>query len=297
LVDGGDRNVQVAVAEDWQVRGLEPEDAVAHFDTLDGRTLVEPSNRVWLYAPRFGSVRKVFSLVQDEQTDRISDVHRLVVPVRCEDIAEAATSKQEIQPGRNIGARPAVIYKGRQRDGALVLALGLRSFHNDFKPYENLQIIRQGVVEGAESAYLAKGVAAAITWSHDKAVQVVLDRQMAAEDVSDRAAWTIYTVDQPPPCPRLRLVKVASTQFAEPGDTIDFTLRFDNVGNQPIGNVTILDDLTTRLEYVPDSAQSSLEATFRAEPNGAGSQVLRWEIKDPLPAGQGGVIRFRCRVR
>ena len=38
------------------------------------------------------------------------------------------------------------------------------------------------------------------------------------------------------------------TQFANPGDEVDFTLRFDNVGNQPIGNVTIVDDLTGRLE-------------------------------------------------
>ena len=61
--------------------------------------------------------------------------------------------------------------------------------------------------------------------------------------------------------------------------------------------MTILDNLTTRLEYVPDSAQSSLEATSAPSPTSAGSQVLRWEIKDPLPAGQGGVVRFRCRVR
>jgi hypothetical protein len=27
------------------------------------------------------------------------------------------------------------------------------------------------------------------------------------------------------------------------------------------------------------------------------SQTLRWEIKDPLKVGQGGNIRFKCRVQ
>ena len=57
--------------------------------------------------------------------------------------------------------------------------------------------------------------------------------------------------------PKLRIIKVASTQTAIPGETVDFTLRVDNIGTQVVGNAVILDSLTTRLEYVPDSAQSS----------------------------------------
>ncbi|HOM17500.1 MAG TPA: DUF11 domain-containing protein, partial [Thermoguttaceae bacterium] len=63
------------------------------------------------------------------------------------------------------------------------------------------------------------------------------------------------------------------------------------------GNVTILDNLSGRLEYVADSAQCSLKAQFTAQPNEAGSQLLRWELAQPLKPGEGGVIRFRCRVR
>ena len=50
-----------------QILGLKMEDTVAHFDTLDGRTVVEPSNEVCLYSPRFGAVRQVVSLVADEE--------------------------------------------------------------------------------------------------------------------------------------------------------------------------------------------------------------------------------------
>jgi len=76
-----------------------------------------------------------------------------------------------------------------------------------------------------------------------------------------------------------------------------FTIRFDNVGNQLIGNVTIIDNLSPRLEYVADSAQCSLPAQFFTEPNEGDSVALRCEVTDPLQPGQGGVIRFRCRVR
>ena len=90
---------------------------------------------------------------------------------------------------------------------------------------------------------------------------------------------------------------MASTPFAQPGDEVDFTIRFDNIGNQPIGNVTILDSLSTRLEYVPDSAQCSVDAQFSTQPNEGDSVVVRCEVTKPLEPGKGGILRFRCRVR
>ena len=215
LADGGDRNVEVAVNTDLQVRGLDPEDTVAHFDTLDGQTLVEPSNRVDIYSPRFGSIRKVVSLVQGEQTDRVGDVHLPTSLVRHDDIARAATSKQQIQPGRNRGAQPPIIYRAKQGEGALSTVLGLSSFQDAFKPYENLKLIREGTLDARESARLAKGIAAAIVWSSNESLQIMLDHQAAAEDVNVVKPNIVYTVDQPPANPKLRVVKVASTQLAE----------------------------------------------------------------------------------
>jgi uncharacterized repeat protein (TIGR01451 family) len=92
-------------------------------------------------------------------------------------------------------------------------------------------------------------------------------------------------------------VKLASTNHALPGEEVEFTLRFDSVGDQLIGNVTIVDNLATRLEYVPNSAKSSVAANFSAVPNAAGSTVLRWEITDPLEPGDGGILQFTARVR
>ena len=297
LRDGGDEALPTKVGRQGEVLGLEMEDTVAHYDTLDGNTMVEPSNEVYIYSPRFGAVRQVVGLVANEERKRAGGVHiptKLSVP---ESRQIAANAKQNIQPGDEIGARPAVALRTKQGDGVMSSVLGPRGFQDEFKPYENLAILRQGIFEGAEMPFLARGANAAIAWSHTQAVQIILDRQGAMAEVTYDKSMSVYTVTSPPGHPRLQLVKVASTPFAQPGDEVDFTLRFDNIGNQTIGNVTIVDSLSTRLEYVKDSAQCSLDAKFSTEPNEGDSLVLRCEVTNPLEPGQGGLIRFRCRVR
>jgi uncharacterized repeat protein (TIGR01451 family) len=297
LRDGADQGLPVAVSPDWEIRGLEPEDTIAHYDTLDGRTLVEPSNRVHIYSPRFGAVRQVVSMVQNEQRNRSFGVHMPTKLTLYDESEGAARSTQQLQPNRQVGSDLASTFRGRLGRGTFSSAVGPEGFQNDFKPYENLQIIRTGQAVEAEMAFLAQGVNAAVAWTHKQAVQIILDKQGAMAEVGDTKLETIFTINEPPGNPKLRVVKVASTQFAEPGDVIDFTIRFDNVGNQPIGNVTVVDNLTTRLEYIPDSSQCSLAGNFSTQPNEAQSEALRWEITDPIRPGDGGIIRFRCRVR
>jgi uncharacterized repeat protein (TIGR01451 family) len=128
-------------------------------------------------------------------------------------------------------------------------------------------------------------------------VQILLDKKNVTADVKYDQSMSLYTVKSRLGSPRLQLVKVASTSFAKPGEEVDFTLRVDNIGNETIDKVAILDSLSTRLEYVPNSAQCSVDATFRVGRNEADSLVLRCELTKPLEPGQGGIVRFRCRVR
>jgi hypothetical protein len=51
------------------------------------------------------------------------------------------------------------------------------------------------------------------------------------------------------------------------------------------------------LEYVEDSAQASRDAEFYTEHNEGDSLLLRWQFKDPIKPGDGGLVRFKCRVR
>ncbi len=297
LRDGGDKDIPVAVAPDWQVRGLDLEDTVAHFDTLDGRTEVQPSNRVHIYSPRFGSVRQVTNVSQSDGREGWANVYMPTKLTRHDKVQIAANNKQNLQAERQVGTDLANTFRGRLGKEVISNALGPQSFRDGFLPYENLQAIRTGEVLEAEMAFLAKGVQAAVAWNHKQAVQVVLDEKAAMAVASTDKLHELFVVNEPPGNPRLQIVKVASTHFAEPGDVVDFTLRFDNVGNQPIGNVTIIDNLSARLEYVPQSAQCNLKAEFLSQVNQGESLVLRWEIAEPLKPGQGGIIRFRCRVR
>ena len=252
---------------------------------------------VYLYSPRFNSVRQVVSLQANEVHQNLAGVD---VPTKVDTPTHfqvVSAAKQNIQPVGRSSARPAVAVRTKQGDGAMSAAIGPKAFQDGFKPYENLSLIRKGMFEGSEMAFLARGSNAAVAWSHTEVVQVILDRKCAVADVKFENCSTLYSVDEPPARPKLRLVKVASTPFANPGDEVDFTIRFDNVGNQPIGSVTILDSLNTRLEYVPDSAQCSVEAKFSTQPNEGDSVVLRCEVTNPLAAGKGGILRFHCIVR
>ncbi len=297
LRDGGDELDPAGMNRQGELSGVDMEDAVAKYDTLDGRTLVEPSNKVYLYSPRFGAVRQVVGLIANEERQRADGVsmpEKLAAPTVVQPVADA---KQQIQPKGEIAALPAAALRTKQLRDVLSTAIGPEAFQSSFQAYENLAIIRQGVLEAAEMPLLARGSTAAIAWTHNQAVEIILDHRGAMAEVKYDSALSVYTAESPPGCPRLRLFKLASTPLAKPGDEVDFTLRFDNVGNQPLQNVAILDSLSTRLEYIAGSAQCSVEANFAAQPNEGGSEVVRCELCRPLEPGQGGILRFRCRVR
>lgn len=298
LRDGGDRDAIATVGSDWEIHGLELEDTIAHYDLIDGQTVVQPSNRVHIYSPRFGAVRHVVEPAAHAQSHQTSGVHLPRALAGPRTVEFAATSTQNEQTERQVVTQPLEIYRSRQGDGVVSSKIGLNSFQDAFKAYENLQLIRIGRMDASEMAWLARGSTAAVAWQHKQAVQIILDHQAAMAELSVDAVQSAFTYKAPPPgAAKLRVVKVASLRFAEPGDEVEFTIRFDNVGAQEIGNVTIVDNLSTRLEYVADSAQCNLDAEFFTQPNAGDSLAVRCEVADPLPPGQGGILRFRCRVR
>jgi uncharacterized repeat protein (TIGR01451 family) len=100
-----------------------------------------------------------------------------------------------------------------------------------------------------------------------------------------------------PPDKPLALYKWADRQAAQAGDIVTFNLKYSNRGGRPLVDVAVSDSLSTRLEYIPGSAQSDRPAVFTTQENEAGSLVVRWEISGKLPPGQSGVLRFQARVR
>jgi uncharacterized repeat protein (TIGR01451 family) len=297
LCDGGDQDSPVAVAPDWEVYGLGLEDTVAHYDSLDGRTWVEPSNKVCVYAPRFGAVRVISRIAENENIDQAGGVELPQQLVRADRVAIPASSLQRYQARGDVGTKIASAYRGRLGEGAVSNALFASGFQDAFLLFEDLSAIRNGIFDQSEKARLSEGVQAAIVWTSDVGVQAVLNGRVAVAFTQNERTEEVYTIKDLRNSPKLRVIKVASTQSAQPGEFVDFTLRFDNIGDQPLGNIVLVDNLTTRLEYVPGSAQSSVKAAFAVEPNEGESLVLRWEIDNPLDPGEGGIVRFRCRVR
>lgn len=297
ICDGGDRELGVEVMQDWTVLGLDSEDTVAHFDTVDGRLLVEASNRVCVYAPRFASVRKVYGIVAHENRNKLHGVDQPVQLVQSQDRDFAATATQPVQAQLNLGLKTPNTFREQTRGLGVDNSQPIAALQDRFRPYEDFQIIRQGRFDNSEKPRLNEHINAALAWTSNQAAQVTIDNLATAESVGQSIANGVHRYDMPPGKPKLQVVKVASQKQAQPGDVIDFTIRFDNIGNETIGNVTLIDNLTTRLEYVENSAQCDLPANFITQANDGESLILRWEITDALPVGKGGIIRFQCKVR
>ncbi|MCH2115817.1 MAG: hypothetical protein MK171_13015 [Pirellulales bacterium] len=296
LFDGGDAGLPAGVRADWKIDGLEQEDTVAHYDTVDGRTVITPSNQVCIYAPRFGAVRRVVDLHQYARYDMPGGFENPLSLAKIDDNEEVIMARSQVEPTLHRRKKGSSALRERRQLGALNQEVRLAEFDGTLSLYADLQIVRVGTFNTEEKALLTRASLAATTWSGDQSPQVTIDNDQAQAAVTSVQPGAVYHTKEPNKS-RLRLIKLASTGAARPGDQIEFTLRYDNIGNREMGNVTIADNLTPRLEFIPGSAKSSRESNFSTEPNSGGSVVLRWEIIEPVDAGQGGVLQFKCRVR
>ncbi len=296
LCDGEDRHTPVGVTGDNDLLGLEQEDTVGIYSTRDGRRKVAPSTRVCIYAPRFGAVRKVVHPMGAEQRLFVDAIGETFSPAEAEKTLPPTTSLQNVALHERAGELPPSLYRGRQQAGAAVRLRAVAETRGLVGPYANLSLVHLGEILGSEEPAIANHALAAITWSGDQQVQVTISGQGASAIFSAMHPGVLFKTNEPN-CPRLRIVKLASTDAAHPGDEIDFTLRMDNIGDAPMDEVTIVDNLTSRFAYVEGSAKASIDAKFSTTRNDAGSLILQWDLDNPLAAGEGGVLTFRVRVR
>jgi uncharacterized repeat protein (TIGR01451 family) len=296
ICDGGDNAPSVEVRRDWSVHGLGQEDTIVHFDTLKGDTEWTASNKVCLYAPRFGAVRQVTGIIVNDQADRLADARKRVPPIVDEDLRIVSDMNQPRQPITGLAIKQTQAVHDRNQGLTAETTNGPRQVFLDLLPYEQLDLISKGVLSNSDKPLLAQSAANAIVWTEKQAVQVVLDGKLPLESKLNAEIGETVMYDLAGK-PKMRIIKIADKSEAQPGDIVSFTLRFDNVGDQKVGNVTIIDNLTTRLEYVEGSQECSHEAVFQADLNEGETAILRWEIKDPMRVLEGGIIRFKCRVR
>ena len=295
IFDGGDHDPKVRLREDLSQVGLDAEDTVIQYETADGKTNVESGCRVAIYAPRFASVRKRQSTRERDLAMRAQATLRPDGPGIFRDQLPPVNVSKPVKSSNSDNVRVVEAVRDRSRAMPSELVLPMVTVSEAFKPYEDLSLIRNGDFRSTDLARLSKSAAAARSWTNVDEVNVLIDGQEAIDVTGAKKAAdvTIYEFKGA----RIRLCKVASDQMANPGDIISFTIRFDNVGEQPLRSLVVTDSLAPRLEYVDKSQQSSVAADFSITPNSVGSSVLRWDLEDGLKPGDGGLVRFSCKVR
>lgn len=295
IFDGGDHDPPVRLREDLSQTGLDPEDTVIQYTTKGGVTEVQAGCRVAIYSPRFGSVRKRTGTLQSDLALRPQTADLPMGPGTIKDKLPPIQVMVPVKVNTKDTVRVVEAFRDRQRPLPSELVLPMAVVSDAFKPYEDLDIIRNGNIKTTDPAKLAIASAAARIWGNIEALQVLIDGQEAVEivDLKQPREYTVYELKGA----RVRICKVASEQVANPGDTVSFTIRYDNIGEQPVSKLVITDSLAPRLEYVDATQQSSLPARFSTTPNEAGSSVLRWEIDQEVKPGEGGFVRFDAKVR
>ena len=297
VYDGSDRAQKVQVDNDFNVTGLQTEDTIGHFDTLDGRRIVSPSNRVAIYAPRFGAVRRVDGVFKANLNLPVGEFEEKTPVAQARGADDPTTTKQHLALQRYAVNNRASAFIDQTRGVVSNNVTRLFGARNSFQAYEDLSLIRYGKISRGEEARLRLGLQSASVWQDDLGLQVTVNKATPVIVRDVKSTQELLSIKSEDGTAILRVTKIASKIAARAGEFVEFTIRYDNLSGKKIGNVTIIDNLTHRLEYVPKSAQSTLKADFINETNEANSLMLRWEIIDPIEPHSGGVIRFKCRVR
>ncbi len=258
LRDGGDLGVPVHFGPDGKLQGVNPSDSVASYTDVKGNRRVAVTNIVCVCVPRFLVVR------------------HLLPP---HGIASLAGSDSILS-----GESQARLQARRSNE-------------------------RVKQIESPETMRLRQGLYANVTMQ--KALRLISLETLgttriavgAAEYSAKEAAFEA-TFTCPPDahekCPQpgpLRIHKSASADHVQIGDEVTFYLRYENCSNAALRDVAISDSLSGRFQYVPGSARTDREALFVTQDNEAGSLILRWEIRDPLPPGGRGAVSFKAKVR
>lgn len=297
VFDGSDRAARIQVDQNFNVYGLDTEDTIAHFDTLDGERIVTPSNRVAIYAPRFGAVRKIDGVVNAQYNQPTIAFDERQQTVQAVDQNRASSTKQFAMAERSHSSSRASGFIEQTRGVTADSTLLLRGTRYYLKLFHGHTVFAIDRLDNSEGAQLQHGIQSAVAWETDLGLRVV-SKGLQPIIVRDlKTAQELKHIESEDGQPTLRVVKIANRIAARVGEEVEFTIRFDNISARPVGNVTLMDNLTRRLEYVEGSSECSKNSEFKSERNDEGSLVLRWEVTDPLEPGTGGVIRFRCRVR
>lgn len=296
LADGGDRRLPVHYfAGDRQ--GFDTEDTIAEYSDHDGKLHVRASNRVAVYAPRFGSVRVI------EGADAGLQIHHAA---RTTEFSAVGSMERKDSAHQSVKEDGFVAVESRQRaDGAesrdnAILSQGSTRLEQNNKIDQGLQaqsINGMHILERLQGARFQEELANAAIWSRDLFPELSASTSVAGEARTRVTAQAAIGIDQRAEKSEIHIVKLADRETADAGDTIHFTIRFINTGDYDLYNVRIVDNLTPRLQFLAESAKADCEGQFSATPNGEGSDIIAFEMAQPLGPHKSGTIEFDVTVK
>ncbi len=296
LFDGGDRAYPIT-RDPYQITGLDTEDTIAQFDDDEGHTKIKKTNRVAIYAPRFGSVVMVSGPNSDTLVDKIHGhvVAQGGVNLRNRTVTE--TQAQNLDTGRMQtrlranGVGTDIVTDTLNRGQGRAVSINVMNTH------ESLARLRNGQMEDSLRLTQIQGMAFAEIWTR-KQNPVIEGHASSASQSKTVQVQADYTgVEDNGKRGDLRLLKTADKGVAAIGDIVTFTITYENRGDRPLTKVSIIDNLTPRLEYIAESTTTDRPGKVEAEDNGEGSVILRFILDEALPGRTKGTVTFQARVR
>lgn len=298
VFDGGDRGFSAAMHTNRS--GLDSEDTVAAFSDHTGEKRITASNRVAVYAPRFGSVRTVTGLVADVKVDKA---------VGAKDSITVGNLKTGNAAQENVHDTSLSGLETRDRvDGMKAAIPPVQNKRMEIagqnrkvdEGHEGRDVKSPGIFHRKDGIEVAEQMRNAITWTRDQFPVITATTTNASEiSAKFKVQQTIGVKDERETKGNVRIVKLADRDEARPGDTITFTINFQNTGDFDVYDVSIVDNLTPRLAYVSGSAEIDEKhpGEVSVEPNGEGSEILTFKLDKPLKGHASGTITFEAVVR
>ena len=296
LCDGGDRGDPERFGGEGNLAGIDPRDAIILFN--DGRKNRRlPTNMVCVYAPRFAEVR--VSVGPNEA-------------LKVEGTADMKHAERQAQEAAKLGPNRLVQNQSAEAERARTRASGLGSrtragIHAEFlKPIGYDSMTHLALARKEQDAEIALNRLKAQAFRDRAKFQGIKTAESAViKGRVDGAGQTVMSwkpqesvgVETPPNRPGLAVLKRVSAGEAEPGDSLTYVIQYRNMGNTPIRDVTIIDSLLSRLDYVKGSAKGPKGTKFTADENTVGATELRWVLPDPIAPGASGYVSFQVIVR
>ena len=298
LFDGGDRAATVAMGSPTR-SGLDSEDTVGSFRDASGKAHTVASNRVAVYAPRFGSVRTTTGLAADTKIDKA---------VGARDAAAVGSLNNGTAPQEHVTDDALVALESRHGADGMMAALPPAQSQNRERPAQSQKADKGQQSRDASAAHtffrkdtsvLAQQARNAEAWTRNSFPKIFAATDSASSIRDIQKTQQTVAVEDQRQAGVLQLIKLTDVQTAQTGDVIRFTIRFRNTGELPLSDIRIVDNLTPRLAYVEGSASIDEKhpGSVTIDPNGEGSSVLTFTLDDALEAHGTGTITFEATVR